>query len=248
MPLLRRHKYMLIALGFYWPAIFVATHIPDPGRIVGKVGMSDKTMHFLAYLALVSLIWFAVSPFEKVNWKKAKVWIILATIVWYGAFDEWLQGFVGRQPDIFDFYADISAAFVALIILTFLSFWPAVLTLATIFMFSITCLASPNVTLGNEYANSAFYFLSYSLFTLVWIQCSERFWTIKKSAVKWMITSIGGPIAALAVMTIISPIFGKDIWYMNIITAFAAIMAATSITYITTEISRKRAGSRCLDL
>ncbi len=232
---------MLTALGFYWPAIFVATHIPEPENIVGMIGMSDKTMHFLAYLALVSLAWFAVSPFEKVNWKKAKVWIILAAIVWYGAFDEWLQGFVGRDPEIYDFYADIGAAFTALIILTFLSFWPAVLTLATIFLFSITCLTSPNIAFGNEYANSAFYFLSYSFFTLVWIQCSERYWNIKRSAVKWIVSSIGIPIAALAGMTIISTAFKKDIWHMDIITALAAITAATAITYITTKISRKNA-------
>jgi hypothetical protein len=234
---------MLTALGFYWPAIFVATHIPNPGKIVGTIGMSDKTMHFLAYLALVSLVWFSVSPFEKVKWAKAKVWIILATIVWYGAFDEWLQKFVGRQPDVFDFCADIGAAFTALIILTFLSFWPAVLALAAIFIFSITCLASPQITLGNEYANSAFYFLSYSFFTLVWIQCSERFWNIKKTAVKWTLMSLGIPIAALAAMTIISPLFGKDIWPMNIITALTAITAATAITCITTKISQKKYGA-----
>jgi hypothetical protein len=240
MPLMRRHKFMLVAIGFYWPAIFIATHIPMPGKIVGSVGMSDKTMHFLAYLALVSIAWFAVSPFDKVNWKKSKVWIILAAIVWYGAFDEWLQGFVGRDPEMLDFITDIAAAFTALLVLTFLTFWPAVLTFSTFFIFAITCLTRPNIAFMNEYANSAFYFLSYAFFTLVWIQSSERFWNMKKSQVKWFISSIGVPAAALTSMTMISLAFGKDFWPMNIITAASAIIAATATSYIITKVSIKR--------
>lgn len=247
MPLLRRHKYMLTALGFYWPAIFVATHIPMSGGMVGRIGMSDKVMHFLAYLTLVSIAWFAVSPFEKVQWKKAKVWIILTAIVWYGAFDEWLQGFVGRTPDIYDFYADIGAAFAALLIMTFLTFWPAVLTLATIFIFSITCLTEPNVTLGNEYANSAFYFLSYSFFTLVWIQISERSWTANKSQVKCIISAIGIPTAVLLAMSLVSLLFGKQIWHMNTLTALAAIIATTVTTCIITKVCRNKKNASLKD-
>jgi hypothetical protein len=231
---------MLVAIGFYWPAIFIATHIPDPGKIVGNAQMSDKTMHFLAYLALVSIAWFAVSPFEKVNWKKSKVWIILAAIVWYGAFDEWLQKFVGRQPEMLDFITDIAAAFTALLVLTFLTFWPAVLTLTTFFIFAITCLTDTNIVFKNEYVNSAFYFLSYAFFTLVWIQSSERFWNIKRSEIKWIISSIGAPLAALTAMTLMSLAFGKDFWLMNIITAASAITAATATSYIITKIYSKK--------
>lgn len=181
-----------------------------------------------------------MSPFEKVKWGKAKVWIILVAIVWYGAFDEWLQGFVGRSPDIYDFYADIAAAFTALIIMTFFHFWPAVLILASFLIFSITCLTRPNIAFMNEFANSAFYFLSYSFFTLVWIQCSERFWDIKKSMFKWILNSIGVPTLAMGAMTLVSLVFGKEIWYMDIITAFAAITASTAITYITAMVYRKK--------
>ena len=82
-----RHRYVLIGLLLYWPALFAATHIPVPD-FVGSMGMSDKKLHYLAYLILVSLLWFAVSPHDRVNWKKAKVWIVLAVIVWYGAIDD----------------------------------------------------------------------------------------------------------------------------------------------------------------
>ncbi|MCF7956540.1 MAG: VanZ family protein [Phycisphaerae bacterium] len=240
MPLMRRHKYMLVAIGFYWPAIFIATHIPIPSDLIRNAGMSDKTMHFLAYLALVSIAWFAVSPFEKVDWKKSKVWIILAAVVLYGAFDEWLQGFVGRSPDVLDFVYDVSAALTALVIMTFLTFWPAVLTLATFFIFAITCLTSPNITFQNEYINSAFFFLAYAFFTLVWIQSSQRIWNIKRSQAKWFISSIGVPAAALTAMTGLSLAFGKEFWPLNIITAALAIIAATATTYLTTKICNKK--------
>jgi len=231
---------MLIAVGLYWPALFVATHIPLPTELVRSAGMSDKTMHFLAYLALVSIAWFAVSPFEKVNWKNKKVWIILAAVILYGAFDEWLQDFVGRSSEMFDFFADIAAALTALLILTFLTFWPAVLTLASIFIFSITCLTRPNIAFMNELANSAFYFFSYSFFTLVWIQSSERLWNIKRSKSKWIISSAGIPIAALTVMTIGAKVSGKNIWHMDIITAASAITITTATSYIITKINRKK--------
>jgi hypothetical protein len=231
---------MLVALGLYWPAIFVATHVPLSGSMIGQVGMSDKTMHFLAYLALVSLAWFSVSPFEKVNWKNRKVWIILMAIVWYGAFDEWLQGFVGRSPEMGDFYADIGAAFTAFLILTFLSFWPALLVLVTIFIFSITCLTRPSVTFMNEFANSAFYFVSYCFFTLVWIQSSKRLWVVKKSTFKWFLSSIGVPAIALTVMMLLKLAFGKEIWRMDIETAGAAIIVTTVISYIVSKMCGRK--------
>lgn len=240
MPLQRRHKYILISLAFYWPAIFVATHVSIPSGLIGSIGMSDKTMHFLSYLALVSLLWFAVSPFEKVNWRKAKVWGILAVIVWYGAIDEWLQGFVGRDPDIMDFYTDISAAFTALIIMTFFSFWPALLILASFFIFAITCLTRVNIVFMNEYANSAFYFLAYSFFTLVWIQCSERFWKLKRATGWWFASSAGIPMIALSAMMLCSLAFGKSIWYLNMVTAASAIAASTAISYLTFIWSRRK--------
>ena len=239
MSLKKRHKYMLTALGIYWPTIFVLTHIPLPQDLMGRMGMSDKTLHFLAYLALVSLAWFAVSPFEKVDWRKPKVWIILAAIAWYGAFDEWLQGFVGRTPDIKDFYADIGAAFTALLIMTFFSFWPAVLVLTTFFMFSITCLTRVNIAFMNEHANSAFYFLSYCFFTLVWIQSSQRIWNINKSQMKWVASSIAVPAVTLTSLTLAAYALGKNVSYIDILNAMTAIIVTVITSYITCAVTQK---------
>ncbi|MHC5095363.1 MAG: VanZ family protein, partial [Planctomycetota bacterium] len=91
MKLLRRHKTVLLLLGIYWPVIFCLTHIPVP-QVARQSGMSDKTMHVLAYFVLTFLVWFAVSPYHKARWNGIKVWIVLATIIGYAAVDEYLQG------------------------------------------------------------------------------------------------------------------------------------------------------------
>lgn len=238
MLLLRRHKWILAGLAVYWPAIFIATHIPVPSW-VGRAGMGDKTLHFLSYLALISLIWFAVSPYEKVNWRRGKVWIILAAIVWYGAVDEWLQGLVGRQPEVRDFYADLGAAILGLLVMTIFSFWGAVLALSSIVIFVITNLTAGNIAFSNDMLHSGFYFLSYTFFTLVWIQFAERNLCIRPEGAKWFGICTGVPLLVLAGMKVSSLGFGKSIWMMDIVTAGSAIAAAVIVSYVTFWYCRK---------
>jgi hypothetical protein len=57
-------------------------------------------------------------------------------IVWYGVFDEWLQGFVqGRTADVHDFIADVTGALASFAILSVLSFWPAMLAMSGMAIF-----------------------------------------------------------------------------------------------------------------
>ena len=174
MPLLRRHKYVLIALLVYWPVLFILSHIPVP-QIARKSGMSDKIMHVFAYMALVFLCWHAVSPFNRVNWKRAKVWVILMFMVWYGAFDEYLQGRFGRNADIRDFFADLTGTIFGLFILTLLPFWPGALAISAILIFSVTNLSKIAFLYPQIYTNTAFHFIGYATFTLIWIQTMHRY-------------------------------------------------------------------------
>jgi VanZ family protein len=231
----------MVGLSVYWPAIFIATHIPVPSW-VGQAGMGDKTLHFLSYLGLITLVWFAVSPYEKVNWFRAKVWIILAVIVWYGAIDEWLQGFVGRQPEVKDFYADIGAALLGLTIMSIFSFWGSVLVLCSIFIFVITNLTRGNLLFGSEMLNAAFCFLAYSLFTLVWIQFAERHIRIRSKGLRWLGVYAGVPAVVLGGMKLSSLAFGKSIWYMDAVTAVSAIVVTVLVSYVTFLFCRRKKG------
>ena len=230
--LLSRHKYILIGLVFYWPAIFIATHMPVP-QFVGKMGMTDKTLHYMAYLVLVSLVWWTVSPYERVNWKKAKVWVVLAVVAWYGVADEYLQGFVHRTPDVGDFIADFAAALTGLIILTIFSFWPALLILLGVVFFMMTCLTRFHVVFNNENVNIAFYFLTNAIFALVWVQNIHRYIGTRRMGSKWWIAAMSVPLMFLGATTGYSYFKTQEIWRYDIISALAGIVLAVTISYLT---------------
>ncbi|MCI0499271.1 MAG: VanZ family protein [Planctomycetales bacterium] len=173
MQLLRRHKSVLLALGIYWPAIFWLTHIPVPD-IARQSGMSDKTMHVLAYFALTFLTWFAVSPYEKIRWNKPKVWIVWVVIVLYAAADEYLQGRVGRSADVVDFASDLFGLAMGLGVLSIFSFWPALLAAAVVFIFAISTLSNVLELYQHYHVSAVFHFTAYAAFALIWIQHQQR--------------------------------------------------------------------------
>jgi VanZ family protein len=231
MALSQRNKHVLRVLAVYWPALFVATHIPVP-QFVGRVGMSDKTLHIIAYLVLIFLWWTTISPGEKVNWKKAKVWATLALMVWYGAMDEWLQHFVGRGPSVYDFYADLAGTLGGLAILTVLSFWPAMLTFSAILIFMFTNITCVDLVGTNIFTNTAFHFLAYAGFSLVWIQYMSRFIAFGSNRSKWLVIAIAGPTALLAIVKSGSLVLGKSVWLIDCAPAVVAIISAVVIAAI----------------
>ncbi len=229
MPLQKRHKYIIAGLSVYWPLLFIATHVPihDLGR---RTGMSDKTMHVLAYLGLVFFVWLAVSPYDKVNWRKAKVWVILAVIVWYGAIDEWLQSYVGREARVDDFVADTIGVLVGLGLLSVFSFWPAALTVTALFIFAISNMSRIDLLWDVPYLNIGFHFVGYSAFALVWIQYLDRRLPVKISAVKWIISALLLPLVLLCAVKLSSPVFERPVWFFECLTAVVGIILSTAVS------------------
>ena len=230
MPLQRRHKYIIAGLAVYWSLLFIATHIPiqDLGH---QTGMSDKTMHWLAYMGLVFFVWLAVSPYDKVNWRKAKVWVILAAIVWYGMMDEWLQSYVGRGAEVKDLLADMIGALVGLGLLSILSFWPAALAVIAIFIFTISNLSRIDLLWDQPYLNIGFHFVAYSAFSLVWIQYLDHRLPAKVSAMKWLISAFLLPLVLLCAVKLSAYVFfERPAWFFDCITAIAGIILSTVVS------------------
>ena len=227
--MLRRHKYIIAGLGIYWPLLFIATHIPvhDIGH---RTGMSDKTMHWLAYLGLVFFIWLAISPYDKVDWRKGRVWCVLAVLVWYGVIDEWLQTFVEREATVGDFLADMYGALLGLVILTIFSFWPGALIVTAIFTFVISNMSRIDMMFDIPYLNIIFHFMSYSAFTLVWIQYLDRKLPGRVSAMKWIVSSLVLPFVLLSVVKLSSPLFGRQIWFYDCLTAIVGIFLSVIVS------------------
>jgi VanZ family protein len=237
MILSRRQKLTVISLLFYWPGVFILAHIPIP-QVVYKAHVSDKSIHFLAYLILVFLLWFAISPEKRVNWRKAAVWWVLFVVVWYGVVDEVLQSYVGRTCDIKDFLADLAGTLAGLILFSFFTFWPVLLAVTGIVIFGLTNLARANLAELVPITNAMFHLFGYGFFTMLWIQNIHLFLPMKAPKLKWVIAALVLPIGFLLTVKSFSVIFGKDFGGKDAIVAAAGITAVVATTYLITLFRR----------
>jgi VanZ family protein len=233
MALFRRQKLIIISLLFYWPTLFVLAHIPIP-PVVRRAGVSDKCLHFIAYLVLVFLLWCAISPDRKVKWRKAAAWWVLLVTVLYGVIDELLQGVVvGRSCDIMDFFADLGGVTTGLILLTFFTFWPAFFVVTGITIFALTNLTRTSLSdLLPPAANLAFYLFAYGFFTMLWIQNISLFLPSKAPKLKWLIVASALPIGFLVAVKLFSVISRRDFRLQDVIIAAIGIAAVVITIYL----------------
>ena len=106
-----------IGLIIYWPGIFILTHIhiSIPEWVTPPFAFTDKLVHYVIYLVLVLLWLMVTNPSPTSKFGKHIVWITLVMVVAYAGFDEWSQGFVGRESSFYDFVADVGGIVTALI-------------------------------------------------------------------------------------------------------------------------------------
>ncbi len=234
MKLFKRHLLTIITLVLYWPGIFILTHIPVPASPLFEVHVSDKILHFLAYFILVFLLWFAINPNAKVSWRRPAAWWILFVVVWYGVFDEWLQEYVGRDPDIMDFLADLSGSVAALILLSILNFWTAalIITGGTIFLFTNFAQANPAEWIGLP--SPVFYLLSYIFFSMLWIRWMYHFVPAKTPQPKWLTGALGMPLLFLTLTNLFSLIVVGNEKILSTVFSAVGIIAVVLTAYLTT--------------
>ena len=238
MALSLRQKLTIISLLIYWPAIFILAHIPIPD-LVYRAQVSDKSLHFLAYLFLVSLLWFAVNPEKKADWRRAIVWWILIAVVWYAVIDELLQACVGRSCDVTDFLANLAGILTGLILSTFLTFWPAVLVVTGITIFLLANLTRVNLTELLPVTSRMFYLLAYGFFTMVWTRHMRFSLSLKAPQPRWLIEALGPPTVLLLSVELFSFITGRGLQFSRPV--MSALGAATAVIAIfTTAMVRQR--------
>ena len=244
----RRKKLTIVALVFYWPTLFILAHIPIPD-VVREAEVSDKTLHFLAYLLLVFLFWSAVASSDKVNWRRATAWWVLLVTVSYGAIDELLQSYgVGRSCDIMDFFADVAAVITGLILLSVLTFWPALLVLTGTAIFSLTNLARANLADLLPITNTMFHVSAYAFFTMLWLQNLRLFLQPRASKPTWIVLALSLPFGFLLAVKLFSAILGKDFIILDVIVSAAGIAAVIVAYLFITLFRQRRAKSEKLSL
>jgi hypothetical protein len=226
-----QRKIIIILLVLYWLVLVVFAHIPVPGVIEGA-NVSDKGLHFMAYLVLTFLLWFSIRPNEKVRWHKFSAWLLLFLITGYGAADEVVQSFIGRTFDMLDIAANFSGAFFGLLLLTFLTFLPAALIIAGIVIFGMANIARTNLAEIFPFAYGVFYFFSYAIFTLFWLLNMNFLFPKKPAKLQWLILGFGLPMCFLLIVKTSTIMLGRDIATEDIFISVAAITIITVGGYL----------------
>jgi len=229
-----RQKLTIIPLLFYWPILFVLTHIPIPlPQLAFEIPVSDKTLHFLAYFILVFLLWLAISPGKKVNWRRATAWWVLVVVVLYGVFDEWIQSFVSRNADVMDFFADLAGALAGLILFSIFPFWPASVALAGAVIFILTNFMRANLTDLLPVTTAVFHLIAYGLFSLLWTRYIYHCLPIKAPQLKWLIGALALPTGLLLAVELFSVVVGNDFSLLHTIISIVGIATVVTAIYLT---------------
>jgi VanZ family protein len=207
-----RRKITIVLLALYWPTLFVFAHIPIP-QVVREAEVSDKGLHFLAYLILVYLLWFAVRGEEKVSWRGIGPWCILAALGLYGVLDEWSQSFVaGRSCDVQDFFADMGGTLTGLVLFSVFAFWPAGLCVCAIVIFGLTNVTSANLDDLMPVASGAFHLFAYAIFAVLWVQYIPHSTfgpRLPKTGINRLAAMLAAPLALLLFVKLFSLIAGR---------------------------------------
>jgi VanZ family protein len=242
MTMLRRQKGIIATLALYWPTLFVLGHIPVP-HIVRRAHMSDKSLHFLAYMILTFLLWSAIRPREKVRWHKALVWCLLAAIAVYGVCDECLQYFVtDRSVDARDYLADLAGAAAALALLTVCPFWPASVVIAGATIYTLAVFTRANVTALLPVTMGVFQVTTYAVFTLLWIGCMRQALSLRRNSLLWFAASASLPGALLVATEASATLSGKPFVGEDAIAATAGILGTIAAIFIAGVLERRHAG------
>ena len=231
MALFQQRRVSIISLVLYWPMLLVFAHIPIP-ESVRSANVSDKSLHFLAYLVLTFLLWFSIKPQEKVNWRKIPVWFVLFGLILYGVADEIVQSHIGRSCDPMDVVANFSGIFFCLLLLTFLTFLPAALLIAGIVIFGMANVSRTNLAEIFPVAYGVFDLLAYTIFTVFWLLNMNLFFQKKPAKLQRLILAVSMPVSFLLIVRIFSIMLGRETSAEDIIIPAVTIFVVTAADYV----------------
>jgi VanZ family protein len=204
--------------------------------------VSDKTMHFAAYLALISLWWCTISPNKKVNWRKATVWWTLFVMVWYSVIDELLQTCVGRSADVNDFLANLAGTVAGLVLFSIFSFWFASIIITGIIIFISSNLSRVSLAYFFPSASAAFHLFAYAFLTMLWIEYLRRFLSVEAPGRRWLVRASALPVGFLLIVKFSSFITTRGPTAVDVICAFCGIVVVVATLQFTALRHRKQVG------
>lgn len=241
--MMKRRVLVVSVLASYWAALFVVSHIPIP-RIVYRARVSDKVLHFVAYMLLAFLCWWAVGKAKRIDWRRLVVWVMLVVLVCYGIADELLQKFVGRSYETADMAADFAGIATAAVVMTVLTFRWSLLTITAATIFLLANVAKANLYNLMPFTNISFHVIAYGFFALVWTQNISRIKALRDSRLKWVITALSVPIVFVLVVKTVSAMTGRAGWQADMLLAFASVAAVVLFYFLRFYVKSARQGGQ----
>jgi len=237
-----QRKMTIVLLALYWPTLFFFAHIPIP-QVVREADVSDKSLHFLAYLVLVYLLWFSIRGEQKVSWRRVAPWCMLAVLAVYGVLDEWSQSFVaGRSCDAQDFFADMIGVLTGLILFSLFAFWPARLSVVAIVIFGVTNVTSANLGDLMPVTSGAFHLFAYAAFAALWLQHmrhSPLGARVPKTGSGYLVVALTGPMTLLLFVKLFSMIFDRAFGVRDMLLSAGGIGAVVAAIYLASLLGRQ---------
>jgi VanZ family protein len=223
-----RQKKTVVVSVLYLITLFTFTLMPIP-ELVYRANVSDKWLHFLAYMNLFFLLWFSFFPDKKANWRKPAVWLIFLGAVISGAADELSQPYTGRTCDILDFVADAVGIFAGLVIFTFLTFWPSLLAVWAISIFGVATLVSADPSKIAPILDTVYNVLAYAGFTLIWTQLINLYLS-PKTIISRLLLMISVPLGLMFFVKVSSILLGRYFTTAEMLLSGGAIIVAATAT------------------
>lgn len=224
----RRQTITIAVLTIYWIAIVILAHIPIP-QVVYQAKVSDKWLHFLAYLNLVLLLWFSIHPDDKVRWHNKATWLVFLAVVVYGGIDELTQPYFGRTKDLADFVANAGGVAMGLAIFTFLAFWPSLLAVWAISIFGVATLIKADLPKIAPILDAVYHVFAYVGFTLIWGQLINLYLS-PKTIISRLLLTLSVPVGLMVLVKASSMLLGRYFTTAEMLCSAGAILAVATAT------------------
>ena len=227
----REQRFFTFVLIFYWLSIFAATHISIPVW-TREMGVSDKTMHFVAYMTLALLLWFSTSFEKKADWKKLRPWLLSAVVLLYGLVDELLQHFTKRSVDPRDFAANAIGLAVAMAMVTALPGRHTVMVLTIICPLFLPGLVRAQLIMQGSILEAGAYLAGFACVTIAWIEYLSSVVGLNFRQLKYLPVFFAPPAGTVIILRFYAEITSKPFGATAILSAFAAIILTLFVGHL----------------
>jgi VanZ family protein len=226
-------RLIFVVLFFYWPLIFVLTHITIPLDLIRQMHASDKALHFFVYFILSVLLWYAAGSLERVKWSRPTIWFILSALILYATADEWLQGLTeSRTRDVYDLVANCEGLLSGVAMVSFFPFQQAVIVCTSIALLVFTNTVRFEFVGWLYFVKLLYLSCSFAILTYFWCVYISSFSRFRVARFKRLIVALAVPAAVLLLVKLLSYITDRSFGITDLLVCAAAMLIVLALCVI----------------